>query len=207
MKKAEILTWNGDEGVLDIYKLNGVDYGFVQFNDNCEIRNSNDDIYSLFAVGAQKIVGGYSPGRRLVENDPKDFENSLLMLGYGENNRALSEREITVRNLIKNKNFYTLTCADFTDDGRTDFFISNWGAAQKPDIYLNIGDSQFALVDPDKIPDESPDSQGKEALYADIDGDGYLDMLYATRALAADATSIQFRIYRGLRPISIADVL
>jgi hypothetical protein len=205
-RKAEnYKTWAGEPGFLNVYTFDGVDYSFVQFADNCEINESVGSVYSLFAVSAQKIIGGYTSGRAYTESDPKDFEWSMLMFGYGVSNNKIEERKIKIRNFITNKKFYTLECNDLSGDGRDDLFISNWGTGEKPDAYVNQGSGEFALVDPLKLP-SAPDSEGAHAIYEDLDGDRYADMLYIIRTPSSSTQPISFQLYRGLRPVTSGDL-
>jgi hypothetical protein len=206
VQKADYKGWNGDPGVLDIYRFGDADYGFVQFPDNCEIHASGASPYSLFAVSAQKIVGGFTLGRRLTESDPNDFQWSLLMLGYGIESGKLVQQAISFRNFIENKKFYTLACDDVNGDGRSDVFISNWGTAEKPDIYINLADRDFALVNPEKIPEADASFDGAHALYEDVTGDGVRDMVYIARSPSANANSLRFQVFRGERRITSNDL-
>lgn len=206
VQTAEIKTWNGDRGDIYIYRFDGIDYAFVQFADNCEVQGTSGSLYSLFAVSAQKIIGGHRPGRTYTEGDPTDFELSLLMFGYGVTNNFIVEKKPSVQNLLT-KRFYTLTCDDLTGDGQSDLFISNWGTGEKPDIYVSQSSGDFALVDPLKIPAASHQFDGAHAIYQDLDGDGIKDMLYVVRAPNANAVSLRLQVFRGLRGVASADIL
>jgi len=206
IRKAEnYKTWAGEPGFMNVYTFDGVDFSFVQFADNCEINESVGSSFSLFAVSAQKIVGGYTPGRTYTESDPKDFEWSMLMFGYGVSNDVITERKINIRNFITNKKFYSLECDDLSGDGRDDLFISNWGTGEKPDVYINQGSGEFALLDPVKLP-SAPESNGAHAIYEDLDGDRYADILYVVRTPSSSTQPINFQLYRGLRGITSSDL-
>ena len=128
------------------------------------------------------------------------------MLGYGVENGKLVERSISFRNFIENKKFYTLGCDDVNSDGRSDVFISNWGTAEKPDIYINLSDREFALVDPEKIPKADASFDGAHALYEDVTGDGVRDMVYIARSPSVNANSLRFQVFRGERRITSNDL-
>jgi hypothetical protein len=206
VQKADVNTWNGDPGTLDIYKFGGVDYGFVQFPDNCVVADPTSPTFSLFSVSAQKIVGGYTPGRRLTESDPKDFQWSLLMLGYEVQGGRLVERKVSFNNFIENKKFYTLTCDDLSGDGKTDLVISNWGTGEKPDLYLNLGSARFGLISPERVPPSDTGFEGAHALYEDVNGDGHRDLLYVARAPAPGVASMRFQVFLGTRGLFPSDL-
>jgi|GEM_PF-5112530 len=205
-KTDNLKTWNGDPGSLYIYTFSGVDYSFVQFADNCEVAESVGSSYSLFAVSAQKIIGGHAPSRSYTEGDPKDFEWSMLMFGYDVSNEKITEKQINMRNFIASKKFYTLACDDFTGDGSDDLFISNWGTGEKPDIYVNQYSGEFALVDSALLPTASTDFNGAHAIFEDVDGDRYNDLVYFMRGIDANAKSIRLQIFRGIRGITSNDL-
>jgi len=207
LQKAPLATWNGDAGLLDILRIDGSDYGFIQFGDNCQIGARNDRSgYSLFAAAAQKIVGGYTPGRLLTESDPKDFSWNLLMLAYEIVDGKLTPKSIKFRNFVVDQNFYTIACEDITEDNRDDIVISNWLKGQKPTIYLATADDEFSLVDPAVLPHHSVDFNGSITLYQDIDGDQVRDLVYIAGGPVNGATSLRYQVLKGLRKLSDQDL-
>ncbi len=201
-------SWNSQVGPLTILTVNGKDYGYVSFSDNCLVNNSAKNIkYSIFIAPANRIIGGYTAGRLLVEGDPKDMERELLILGYQDKGNTIEKVNVSFKNLKSDENFFTLNCTDLNGDGIDDMFISNWGVGQKPNIYLNSPDNTFSLVDPRLIPIQSASNNGSIALYEDMDGDGIKDLVYVPQNGIRQANSAKFQIFKGLRKLRIADTL
>ena len=214
---ANYITWNKDPGTMPILTFNAVDYGFISFYDNCLMRKPNPSVssnspsnsyYTLFAVPAQKIVGGYTPGRLLHESDPLDFSWNLIMMGYSANLGKVTPVNLNINHLITNENFFSLKCGDLNGDGFDDFWINNWGAGQKPAFYLSDPKGNFNVVDQSRLPIYPSSFNGGLAIYEDVDGDGIKDLIYfPSTGLNTKTASIQFPLFKGLRQILPVDLI
>jgi len=201
-------SWNGDLGAMSIVTVDGSDYGFVSFNDNCRLKKQDGTTSSLFAVPAQKIVGGYQSGRSLTESNPNDFQNSLMFLAFYESCGSLVRDVLTFRNSITSLNFFGLKCMDFNGDGADDVMVTNWGIGQKPNFYIQENNTSLALVDPSRIPAASTKFNGAISIYEDIDGDGIPDLLYfPINGIIGAVQNVNFQLFKGYRSIVPSDRL
>lgn len=200
--------WNGDVGTMNVYKIDGIDYGFISFGDNCRIRRQGGLSSSLFAVPAQKIVGGYTPGRFLTESNSNDFQISLMLLGFEDSSAGIIRSNLTFKNIVNNMHYFDMKCSDFNGDGFDDVLIQNWGQGEKPNLYLQDNANSMSLINPDRIPSSSSKFNGAIALYEDIDGDGIKDIFYyPINGIVGTVNNIKFQIFKGLRAISPNDRL
>jgi len=206
IRTASYKSWNGDMGNMPLVSVNGKDYGFISFSDNCLIRPyPTGKLLSLFAVPAQRVTGGYD-GRVLVESS-SDFIWNLMLLGFTENQGKLSRVDVSLKNEVADQKFFGLKCGDINQDGYEDIYVNNWGFGAKPLLYLNDLKGGFALVDQQRLPPSPIDYTGSMALYEDLDGDGIKDMLYfPALGFRSFAKSAQFRFYRGLRNLNATDL-
>lgn len=202
---APFKSWNGDVGALTIVRYNGLDYGFVSFSDNCQIKmKPSNQIISLFAVPAQEVVGGYS-GQMLVEST-NQFAWHLMLVGLTENQGKLTNIPITINNEITDQKFFAMKCIDINSDGNIDIVIYNWGSNAKPLIYVNNEDGSYSAVNQNLLPDSSLSYKDTMSLYEDIDGDGVKDLIYYPLTGVNPGTSrVQFQLFKGNRNISSSD--
>ena len=208
VRTATFKSWNGDMGTMPIMTYNNIDYGFISFSDNCLMRSPTDSSYfSLFAVPAQKVVGGYTAGRLLTESNPSDFSLNLIVMGYAVSNNLIKSVPLNIKNFKVDANFYALKCADINSDGNDDFWVNNWGSGQKPAFYLSDGSGNYSLVDQARIPLYPNNFNGALAIYEDIDGDGIKDLLYyPITGLNGSTAKVQYPMFKGLRKMRESDL-
>jgi enediyne biosynthesis protein E4 len=71
----------------------------------------------------------------------------------------------------------SVAVADVDRDGLLDVYLTNGGAGTKNALYFNLGGFRFAEADIPAISDINREGYSTDALFADVDNDGYDDLL------------------------------
>jgi hypothetical protein len=124
-----------------------------------------------------------------------NFSNQMMALYHNEGNGLFVDE--APRSDVGRKSLLTLGFAcfffDYDDDGLLDIFVANGHIepdieriqkqvkyAQSPHLFHNQGGGVFVEATQSSGPDLATPRVGRAAAYADIDNDGYLDVLMTT---------------------------
>lgn len=202
-QSAPYKEWSGGNSTVPLYKINGLDVGFLAFNVNCQI-NDGKDLTHLFLTNAMSVKGGYT-GQALTMGNRDDFDFVTLLFSFGVENGKIKQKEITINKPIINQNSVnTMNCRDFTGDSVQDIFIPTQGSNPKPIIYVNkLG--VYHSVNQALFPSVATSRISYAMLYEDINGDNIPDILHYP-ILPDKELSVTIRLFNGLRKITEADL-
>jgi hypothetical protein len=206
VRTADLKSWNGDPGKLSVVGINGTDYTFIYFGDGCEIkRKPSESPIAIFALPASEVVGGFN-GQLLVESSSQ-LKSHLILQGFSTENGILTKIDIPIKNEITDQPYFRLSCGDLNSDGIDDIMVMPWGKGVSPIIYLNDGFGNFQAINQGVFPITASEFTDVTMIYADIDGDGILDLIYwPLNGLHNNPSKVQYQIFKGVRNLRQGDL-
>jgi len=206
IKQAQYVSWNGQQGSLNLINYNGADYGFVSFGEYCSLRrNNNENYFGLYELPSSVITGGYNG--QLLHESTNDFETHVLLMGFSVENGIITQINLSLTNEITNQMALKMTCNDVNGSGYQAITILTWGENAKPIVYLNDSKGRFSSINQNLFPNASAYFQGNTSILEDIDGDGIPDLfVYPLNGLRNSPTAVQYQIFKGNRVLSAIDL-
>lgn len=206
VRNASFRSWNGDVGIMPIISYQGNDYGFINFDMSCRLKlRPNDPAVSVFAVPAEKVVGGYD-GRILVESS-SDFTPNTLVMFFDVVNGNIKDLDVKTQKLDNQFRLFNMKCSDFNSDGFDDIFLGGWQKGVKPRILVSDKSGGFISLPNNLVPYPSFTNSNAASVYSDIDGDGIPDLLYwPVTGLDSLDGGVKYQMFRGRRNIASSDL-
>jgi hypothetical protein len=187
---ATCADYNGD-GWLDLYYLGGPN------GSNRLFRNNGDGTFTDVAASAGvAMTGTLCNGACFADwdgdGDPDLVVGGLELAGarFWRNEGDGTFSDVTgSTGVTMDQDTYSLTFADYDNDGDLDLFATHWGAARGPGhVWRNNGDGTFtsadAIVGYNGFPPPGADNTFTYNV-ADINNDGWMDLLAASDYLTS----------------------
>jgi hypothetical protein len=186
-----------------------IDMGFVY--DGCSIKiNPTSSPIGLRSFLGDEIPGGYRGQTSLDANwrppTMKIFTTEIV------NNKLVVKPSIITEKLPSN--YYKMTCKDLNNDGYDDIMIELGGGGAL--FYFNDKNGGFKKPKDNVIPKYSVPYFSFNILYADLNSDNIMDVLYypitgnnqfnGTGQSSTSNTKIQMPLYKALRNIGPDDL-
>lgn len=206
IRQAQYVSWNGQQGALNLINYNGADYGFVSFGEYCALRrNSNENYFGFYELPSSLITGGYNG--QLLHESSTDFQTHILLMGFSIANGNITQINIPFQNEISNQMPLKMTCNDVNGSGNQAITILTWGQNAKPIVYLNNNNGGFSSVNQNVFPSASISFDGNTSILEDIDGDGIPDLfVYPLNGLRNSPASVKYQIFKGIRVLGSTDL-
>lgn len=207
---ATWIGWNGQVGQQTITRIDGADYTYIYFEAVCEVKPTPADRPIAIVAFVGSLINGGFHGQTLTEG--QGMTGITRLMAFSVDQQKLTRLPLTIRNERQaGLSLYGIgmKCGDFNGDGYDDIMMitAGYGMAQAPLLYLNDGAGAFDRVAAEHFP-TNPEMNQASQIYADINGDGIPDLHhFPVSSITATPHEVRFPLYKGLRPLTRADVM
>lgn len=209
-RSVPFITWRKEQGTIDLFTIDGRQYIYGNFERNCELSDTAAGERRLFALfNASRLDLPYQEGSTLIEG--QGTTSVVIPVLFDLSDGRLSRVSAVFKGWDEEVAPFDLACDDLDGDGNRDVLIfpgDDVKERARPHVYLNISKDSFAAVDRSFFPTPIPEMRFATALYQDIDGDGFRDLVYwplnINRIVAGQ--SLRFPLHKGRRNVSRDDL-
>lgn len=209
-RSVPFITWRKERGTIDLFVIDGQQYIYGNFERNCELTDTTAGERRLFVLfNASRLNSPYQEGTTLIEG--QGTTSVVIPLMFHISGGQLSRISATFRNWDEEVAPFDLACDDFDGDGNRDILILPGDEKKekaKPHVYLHVAKDTYAAVNRSVFPQAIAQIRFATALYQDIDGDGFRDLVYWPLNInrISAGQSLQLPLNKGRRNISINDL-
>lgn len=189
-EEVEVLTWNGDLSNQYLRNILGKYRVAVAFSESCIL---DDGRYYVTQMDS-----------RLLPEDWRDYDNisetsmeqDAPFIIFEYRNGQLIEASGLFSQQLSTRHSYRYICNDLNYDGLDDIFVSTLDGSNL--LYLQTNENKFELQSELIFPSVQYDRGARlRSAYEDIDGDGYVDLLYYSNTPSTRKKEVNFEIYWG----------
>lgn len=195
---ANFVSYSQDKGTAELFLLQPGVYGVAAgYSESKSISlYPGDNSTAVFKLSAAQISAPRSDGY-YYQNDGQNFQKLDF---YRTNGSELKQLTITVINEDRAVNSNFMDVIDLNKDGLQDVVVYPYISGGQPRVYLNTGGNVFLKLSDDLFP-KAPIQWGSSASskFADINGDGVWDLLYAPMNgfSTFDSSQLEWLTYLG----------
>ena len=189
-EEVEVLTWNGDLSNQYLRNILGKDRVAVAFSESCIL---DEGRYYVTQMDS-----------RLLPQDWRDYDNvsetsmeqDAPFIIFEYRNGQLTEASELFSSQLSERHSYRYICDDLNSDGLDDIFVSTLDGSNL--LYLQTNENKFELQSELIFPSlQSGFGAQWRSVYEDIDGDGYVDLLYYSNTPSTYRKEVNFEIHWG----------
>lgn len=209
-RSVPFITWRKEQGSIDLFTIDGRQYIYGNFERNCELSDTVTGERRLFVLfNASRLDSPYQEGSTLIEG--QGTTSVVIPLLFDISSSRLLRVTAIFRNWNEEVSPFDLVCNDFDGDGNRDVLVlpgDDVKERAKPHLYLHVSKDIFAAVDRSFFPTPIPEIRFATALYRDVDGDGFRDLVYWPLNINKIAAGQSFRLplHKGRRNVSLNDL-
>jgi hypothetical protein len=201
------IGWNGQQIQTSMATINGVRLLYATYEDACVIKLSPTSTEEIVLA---KMTGFPVPANwDGVSTLDERTINSVSMLVPFSTQNGLNPIQNLFDVAVIDKFFTNYSCMDINNDGYTDVVINLNGSNPRntigtPIFYLNNKNGGMVKTDVENLPLPPQSSSGwasSDSRVMDMDGDGFLDLVYVTGSSIPNLVNTSIRIHKGLKVV------
>jgi hypothetical protein len=189
-EEVKVLTWNGDLSNQYLKNILGKDRVAVAFSESCIV---DEGRYYVTQMDSRLLPQDWRDFDYVVETS---MEQDAPFIVFEYKNDQLIEASGLFSEQSSDRHSYRYACNDVNYDGLDDIFVSTLDGSNL--LYLQTNENKFELQSELIFPSaQYAGNRSWRSVYEDIDGDGYVDLLYYNNFPSTNRKEVNFEIYWG----------